>query len=309
MPEVLLIKTDYERNTAWHDAFADFDVEVREWGAPGDPADINYALVWQPQPGALAAFPNLQIIFSIGAGLDHLLGPGVLPRGVPVVRMVERALTAGMSEYVLYHVLRFHRKMAQYEAGQRARVWREILQTPAWERRIGMLGLGVLGADAARRLAALGFDVAGWSRGEKRIPGVDSYHGARALPRLLARSDILVCLLPLTAQTENILNAANLARLPKGAFVINAARGGHCVEADLLAALDRGHLSGAALDVFRREPLETSSPLWRHPRVHITPHIASMTLPASSAEHVTDNITRFRAGRKLTHQVDLARGY
>ena len=309
MPETLLIKTDFRRGAEWREAFAGFDVEVREWGAPGDPAEIDYALVWKPKPGALAAFPNLKIIFSIGAGIDHLLGENVLPRGLPVVRMVERALTAGMTEYVLYHVLRFHRFMPQYEAGRREGAWREIPQTPAWRRRVGLLGLGVLGADAARALAALGFDVAGWSRGEKNIRGVASYHGARGLREMLARSEILVCLLPLTAQTENILNAETFAQLPKGAFVINAARGGHCMEEDLLAALESGHLAGAALDVFKTEPLEKSSPLWRHPRVYITPHIASMTVPATAAEHVMENIRRFRAGRELTHLADLAREY
>ncbi|MDA8015587.1 MAG: glyoxylate/hydroxypyruvate reductase A [Gammaproteobacteria bacterium] len=309
MPETLLIKTDFRRGAEWREAFAGFDVEVREWGAPGDPAEIDYALVWKPKPGALAAFPNLKIIFSIGAGIDHLLGENVLPRGLPVVRMVERALTAGMTEYVLYHVLRFHRFMPQYEAGRREGAWREIPQTPAWRRRVGLLGLGVLGADAARALAALGFDVAGWSRGEKNIRGVASHHGARGLREMLARSEILVCLLPLTAQTENILNAETFAQLPKGAFVINAARGGHCMEEDLLAALESGHLAGAALDVFKTEPLEKSSPLWRHPRVYITPHIASMTVPATAAEHVMENIRRFRAGRELTHLADLAREY
>ena len=309
MPETLLIKTDFRRGAEWREAFAGFDVEVREWGAPGDPGEIDYALVWKPEAGALAAFPNLKIIFSIGAGIDHLLGDGVLPRGLPVVRMVERALTAGMTEYVLYHVLRFHRFMPQYEAGRREGAWREIPQTPAWRRRVGLLGLGVLGADAARALAALGFDVAGWSRGEKNIRGVASYHGARGLREMLARSEILVCLLPLTAQTENILNAETFAQLPKGAFVINAARGGHCMEEDLLAALESGQLAGAALDVFKTEPLEKSSPLWRHPRVYITPHIASMTVPATAAEHVMENIRRFRAGRELTHLADLAREY
>ncbi|CAJ2377224.1 MAG: Glyoxylate/hydroxypyruvate reductase A [Arenicellales bacterium IbO2] len=309
MPETLLIKTDFRRGAEWREAFAGFDVEVREWGAPGDPAEIDYALVWKPKPGALAAFPNLKIIFSIGAGIDHLLGEDVLPRGLPVVRMVERALTAGMTEYVLYHVLRFHRFMPQYEAGRREGAWREIPQTPAWRRRVGLLGLGVLGADAARALAALGFDVAGWSRGEKNIRGVASHHGARGLREMLARSEILVCLLPLTAQTENILNAETFAQLPKGAFVINAARGGHCMEEDLLAALESGHLAGAALDVFKTEPLEKSSPLWRHPRVYITPHIASMTVPATAAEHVMENIRRFRAGHELTHLADLAREY
>ena len=309
MPETLLIKTDFRRGAEWREAFAGFDVDVREWGAPGDPAEIDYALVWKPKPGALAAFPNLKIIFSIGAGIDHLLGENVLPRGLPVVRMVERALTAGMTEYVLYHVLRFHRFMPQYEAGRREGAWREIPQTPAWRRRVGLLGLGVLGADAARALAALGFDVAGWSRGEKNIRGVASHHGARGLREMLARSEILVCLLPLTAQTENILNAETFAQLPKGAFVINAARGGHCMEEDLLAALESGHLAGAALDVFKTEPLEKSSPLWRHPRVYITPHIASMTVPATAAEHVMENIRRFRAGHELTHLADLAREY
>ncbi|MGI9310626.1 MAG: 2-hydroxyacid dehydrogenase [bacterium] len=310
MPEVLLLKVDLERRSAqWRDAFAGFDLDVRDWDSPGDPAQIDYALVWQPEPGVLARFANLKLIFSIGAGLDHLRGDDVLPPGVAVIRMVEDELTAGMTEYVLYQTLRFHRCMPQYDDDQRARIWRERTQVPARERRVGLLGLGVLGEASARALAQLDFDVAGWSRGEKHIDRVASYHGADQLAAFLARSDILVCLLPLTAQTEGILNADNLARLPRGAFVINAARGGHCDESALLDALDRGHLAGAALDVFAREPLPPDDALWRHPRVCITPHIASMTLPASAARHVVDNIRRLRAGRALTHVVDFARGY
>ena len=309
MAEALLLKAYLGQHPQWVDAFAGFDVEVRAWETPGARADIDYALVWEPPPGALAQLPNLKVVFSLGAGLDHLLGEGVVPPGVPVVRMVEDTLTAGMTEYVLYQTLRFHRLMPQYDANQRAGVWRDLPQTPAFERRVGLLGLGVLGRAAATALASLGFDVAGWSRSEKQLRGVASYHGARQLGRFLARTDILVCLLPLTAQTAGVLGAANLAQLPRGACVINAGRGGHCDEDALLAALDSGHLGGAALDVFREEPLPAESPLWRHPKVTLTPHIASKTLPASSARHIIDNITRFRAGRSLTHTVDLARGY
>ena len=313
MPEVLLIKSDIERKSEWVEAFAGFDIEVRHWDSPGAPEEIDYALVWHPEPGVLAGFPKLKLIFSLGAGVDHLLGenivPPEIPAKIPVIRMVESVLTAGMTEYVLYTVLRFHRLMPQYEADRRKRLWNQRPQTPAAERRIGLLGLGVLGGAAAAALVSLGFDVAGWSRSKKHIKGVASHHGDRQLAPFLKRSEILVCLLPLTVQTANILNAANLALLPKGAFVINAARGGHCNEADLLAALDSGHIAGAALDVFRDEPPAKNSPLWRHPRVYLTPHIASMTLPASSAKHVIDNITRLRTGRPLTHVADLRRGY
>lgn len=312
MPEVLLIKDDLEQPAEWAAAFAGFDIEVRDWQARGlgEAADeIDYALVWHPEPGALARLPNLKLIFSLGAGIDHLAGDGRVPPGVPVIRMVEGTLTAGMTEYVLYQVLRFHRAMPEYEHNQRRRRWRELPQIPAGQRRVGILGLGVLGGAAATALVSLGFDVAAWSRTEKRLAGVASYAGNRRLPGFLARTDILVCLLPLTRETAGIINAANLAQLPRGAFVINAGRGGHCVEADLLAALDSGHLAGAALDVFANEPLPRRSPLWRHPRVSITPHAASKTLPASSARHVIDNITRFRAGRSVGPLADFARGY
>ena len=307
--EVLLIKADDGRFDDWRRAFDGFDVEVRDWDAPGDAARVNYALVWQPPPGALARLVNLKLIISIGAGLDHLLGENILPRDVPVLRMVEDGLTAGITEYVLYTTLRFHRAMPQYEADRLARRWRIGDAPSAQQRRIGILGLGVLGADAARALVALGFDVAGWSRGAKNIDGVVCLHGDAQLPKLLARSEILICLLPLTAATENILCAANFAKMPKGAHLINAARGAHCNEGDLIEALDCGQLAGAALDVFREEPLPPDNPLWRHPAVYITPHIAGKTMPHSAAQHVIENIRRLRAGRALTHQVNFARGY
>ena len=171
MAEVLVVKSGNEQESQWEDAFARFDLEVRHWDAPGAPEEIDYALVWQPEPRALAGFPRLKLIFSAGAGLDHLFGENIVPPGIPVIRMVEDVLTAGMTEYVLYNVLRFHRFMPQYEANQRNRVWKELPQIPARERRVGILGLGVLGGDAAGALAALGFDVAGWSRTEKQNQG------------------------------------------------------------------------------------------------------------------------------------------
>ena len=223
--------------------------------------------------------------------------------------MVEPGLTAGMSEFVILSVLTHHRFMLDYAAQQRAKVWREIPQIPASQRNVGLMGLGVLGSDAADKIAALGFDVAGWSRRPKEQPGITSFHGEAGLRPFLARSEILVCLLPLTAETEGILDARAFAALPRGAALISIGRGGHVVEADLLAALESGQIGGATLDVFREEPLPPECPFWTHPRVILTPHVASMTIPDSAAAAVIANIHRLRAGKPLQHVVDIRRGY
>ena len=309
MSETLLIKSDLDRADSWSDSFREFDINIVDWQEFTAVDDIDYALVWQPPPGFLTQFPNLRIVFSVGAGVDHLQGEGILPADVPVVRMVEQGLTAGMVEYVVYQVLHFHRHMPQYEQDKKARRWREIIQTPARERTVGILGLGVLGQAAAEFLVTLGFNVIGWSRSEKTIAGVKSYFGDDQLDAMLSASEILVCLLPLTERTRGIVNAGNLARLPRGACLVNAGRGACQVEADIIAALDTGQLAGAALDVFEVEPLPPTSPLWDHPKIRFTPHVASMTLPAYSAAHVYDNIKRFRANLSLTHVADMRRGY
>ncbi len=309
IPETLLIKSDLDRSGGWSNAFRDFDIDIVDWQEFADRNDIDYALVWQPPAGFLGQFPNLKIIFSVGAGVDHLKGENILPAGVPVVRMVEEALTAGMVEYVIYQTLRFHRHMPQYEQDQKNRRWHEIIQTPACERTVGILGLGALGQAAAGFLVALGFNVIGWSRTEKTIAGVTSYFGDEQLDAMLSASEILVCLLPCTERTRGILNAHNLGKLPAGAWLINAGRGACQIEADIITALDEGQLAGAALDVFEVEPLPESSPLWDHPKVCFTPHIASMTLPASAAVHVYNNIRRFRDNLPLTHVADMKRGY
>jgi glyoxylate/hydroxypyruvate reductase len=285
------------------------EIEVRVWPEIGNPAEIDYALVWRPEPGFLASLPNLKLILSLGAGVDHLLDDPQLPRQIPIVRLVDPHMTAAMSEYVILQVLRLHRRDLDYRTQQEAGIWRELDQQNAAERRVGILGLGELGQDAAKKLTALGFDVAGWSRSEKNLAGIASYAGAAGLAPLLGCSEIVVCLLPLTTETEGILNASTLALLPKGAALVNAARGAHLVEDDLLAALASGQVSVAVLDVFREEPLPADHPFWHHPRVIVTPHVAAFTNPTTAAPIILDNIRRFEDGRPLLNRIDPTRGY
>jgi glyoxylate/hydroxypyruvate reductase A len=295
----------------WRDALtaAVPDLTVLEWEAVEDPADIEYALVWTPPRGSLRQFPNLKVILNLGAGVDALLEDPDLPDGVPVVRMVDDDLAKSMGEYVLLHVLRYHREQPTLDAQQRAREWRIIESPTARDRRVGIMGLGGMGGEAARNLVAIGFDVASWTRSPRAMEGVQGFHGKDGLTPFLARTDILVCLLPLTPETEGILNRDLFAQLPRSAFLINAGRGGHQVEPDILAALDSGQLGGATLDVFRTEPLPPDSPFWSHPKVTVTPHNASIALPGSAVRHVAESIRRVRAGEPLRHVVDPAVGY
>jgi glyoxylate/hydroxypyruvate reductase len=284
------------------------ELEVRIWPEVGDPAAIDLALVWRPPPGELARYLNLKAILSLAAGIEWLIGDPTVP-DVPIARMVDPSLTRTMSEYVLLAVLRHHREFDRFEREQRARRWSYRFPPQATERRVGIMGLGELGAAVARRLTDHGFAVSGWSRTPKSLAGVTAYVGRSELHAFLHRTDILVCLLPLTAETLGILDAETFASLPHGAFVINVARGAHLVEADLLAALESDHLGGATLDVFQTEPLPPESPLWSHPKVLVTPHVASYCLPATAADGVADNIRRALAGQPLRHQVDRTRGY
>jgi glyoxylate/hydroxypyruvate reductase A len=311
MPMALLFRSTVDSAARWRAQLTRLasELEVRVWPELGDSTEIDYALVWRPEPGFLASLPNLKLILSLGAGVDHLLDDPQLPRHLPIVRLVDPHMTAAMSEYVVLQVLRLHRRDLDYRTQQDAGIWRELDQQNAVERRVGILGLGELGQDVAKKLTALGFDVAGWSRSEKTLAGITSYAGPAGLQLLLGRSEILVCLLPLTAETEGILNASTLALLPKGAALVNAARGAHLVEDDLLAALASGQVSAAVLDVFREEPLPADHPFWHHPRVIVTPHVAAFTNPATAAPIILDNIRRFEEGRLLLNRVDPARGY
>jgi glyoxylate/hydroxypyruvate reductase A len=228
---------------------------------------------------------------------------------VPVARLKDVRLTTGMTEWVLLNVLRFHRQDLDYRAQQAGRIWDELPAPDTAARRIGILGVGEIGTDSARALLALGFPVMGWSRGPKDIPGVQGFHGPDGLAAMLPQTDILVCLLPLTPETRGVLDARTLGLLPRGAFLVNGARGGHVVQPDLLAALESGHIAAAALDVFEPEPLPADHPFWGHPRVIMTPHAASITIPRSAAPQVVENIRRARDGRPLLNLVDFTLGY
>jgi glyoxylate/hydroxypyruvate reductase A len=283
--------------------------DIRYWPEIGDKAAIDYALVWHPEPGLLASLPNLQLIVSLGAGIDHILRDPRLPPGVPILRLVDPHMTEAMCEYIALQVLRLHRRDVDYRAQQAAGEWREHPQKNAAERTVGILGFGTLGEAAGRTLRALGFDVAGWSRSAKEVPGFTTFAGTAGLGQLLARSEILVCLLPMTPETEGILNGDLFARLPRGAAIVNAGRGRHLVEADLLAALASGQLSAAVLDVFRDEPLPPSHKFWRHQRIIVTPHVAAETHPPTATAIIAAAIEDFAAGRAIPNLVDRERGY
>ncbi len=307
----LILKTGSDRGPWWRAEFEKAlpDLEFRQFPDTGRVEDIEFALVWQPDPGFLISLPNLKAIFSLGAGVDHILADPGLPVDVPIVRLVDEQLTRQMTEYAVLHALGFHRQAAAYVAQQREGRWHELPQKMTNERRVGVMGIGEIGGSVARALASLGFDVAGWARTGRRNAGFPVFAGRERLKEFLGRSDIVVCVLPLTPETTDILNARAFAAMPQGGYVINIGRGPQVVETDLIAALDSGHLAGAALDVFRQEPLPASSPLWTNPKVTVTPHVAAITDPRSALKQVVDNIRRIRAGQAPLNAVDPKRGY
>jgi glyoxylate/hydroxypyruvate reductase A len=287
----------------------DRDLELRVWPDTGPRADVLFALCWRHPFGTMSTFPRLRCIASLGFGVDHILRDPDLPAEVTVTRLVDPGMVAAMSVYVITAALAHTRQFDLYRRDQDRRAWDARVPKDHRRVRVGVMGLGHLGADAARRLAELGFPVSGWSRTAKTIEGVAGFAGDAALGDFLAQADILICLLPLTPATEGILNRRTFSALPAGAYLINVARGEHLVEEDLLAALDSGHLAGACLDVFRQEPLPASHPFWGHPRVTVTPHIASLTYPEDVAPQIVANYHRVRAGQAPLYAVDRSRGY
>jgi glyoxylate/hydroxypyruvate reductase len=305
-----LYKANATRGQEWARFFAARAPELpfRLWPDVGDPARVRYLAAWMPPENIAATFPNLELVFSVGAGVDQF-DVSRLPPHIPLIRMLEPGIAESIVEYVTMAVLALHRDLVHFIAQQRQQTWREIQSTQAAKRRVGVMGLGLLGQAVLERLKAFGFPLAGWNRSPRTIKDVSCYAGAPALSDFLVRTDILVCLLPLTSETRGILNRSLFAALPRGAQLVNVGRGGHLVEADLIEALDHGVLSAAVLDVAEHEPLPAGHPFWSHPRLLLTPHIASMTAPEAAVEFVLETIARHRRGEALPGRVDRERGY
>ena len=290
------------------------DQSVKIWPKDAsDVADVKYALAWLPPHGALAKLPNLEVIFSLGAGVDHLVNDPQLPK-LPIVRIVDPNLTMRMTEYVMFHVLLHHRRFHAYDQQQKNKQWEVLDQPAACDVRVGVMGMGVLGSDAALKLQAMGFQVAGWSGSRKNFDGIESFAGQDELKAFLNRTDILVSLLPHTPDTHGILNAELFGELARdgalpGPILINAGRGKLQVEADILSALESGTLHAASLDVFEAEPLATTSALWSHERVTITPHNASESNDKALSKYILDQIARYEAGEALENVIDNTKGY
>lgn len=310
MTASVLYQADAARGRAWADIFATeaADLPFHVWPETGNLASVEYLIAWQPPVELLASLPNLKVLFSLGAGVDQI-DLSHVPRHVPVVRMVESAILSGMVEFATMAVLALHRNLVDCLGAQREETWRSIEVIPAAARRVGIMGLGVLGQAVLDALTPFGFVLSGWSRTPKVLPGVSCYHGTEGLDSFLGRCDILICLLPLTHATRGILDSQLFARLPRGASLVNLGRGGHLDQPALLDALDSGRLSTAILDVCDPEPLPQGHPLWRHPRILITPHIASMTRPETAARVVLENIRRHRRGEPLRDAIDRVAGY
>lgn len=275
-----------------------------------DAARVDAIFGFKLPAGVASALPGLKLVASVGAGADGLLAAGDIPPGVPVTRVVDRALGLSMAQYVSYHVMRRFRRFDQLQAQQAAGVWQRQPIPDASQHTVAILGLGAIGREVAAVLGALGFRVTGWSRRGQAVPGVATVHaGAAGLPACLAEADVAVCLLPFTPQTRGLLNAQVLRHAKPGALLLNAARGGIVVEADLLRLLDEGPLGAAVLDVFETEPLPAGHPLWAHPRVTLTPHIAAQPSVEAAISQFLDNLQRVRAGHPALHAIDRASGY
>jgi len=299
--------------TQWWEALrqalpADDWIDARD--DPGGAASgAEVAVVADPQPGRIASYARLRLVQSLWAGVDRLLAGSDMPADVPVARMVDPAMGRAMAETACWAVLSLHRHAFDYASQQQRAQWRPLAQRRADEVAVLVLGLGEMGAGAARRLAAMGYDVRGWSARPRTLEGVSSCAGGAALPGALASAEIVVNLLPLTPRTSGLFDAARLAGMRPGASLVNLGRGGHVVERDLLAALDAGHLHRAVLDVFATEPLPAAHPFWSHPRVTVMPHVAALTDLRSAVVVVHENVEALRQGRPLCHLVDRLRGY
>lgn len=294
----------------WRQAFSQQapGLEFRQWPEVGDPREVHYIIAWEPIPDLMQRFPNLKALYSAGAGVDQF-DLSQLPEHVSMVRLIETSMADIMAEYVVFGVLTLHRDVFDYQISQKERCWKPLPIVPASERRVGVMGAGNLGLAALERLQAFGFQLSAWNRSDKSVPGGRCYVGQGQLQEFLEQCDILVNLLPLTPETQGILNASTLSHLPQGAGIVNVARGAHLVEEDLLHALDRGEIGGAVLDVLNQEPPSPDHPFWRHPRVLMTPHIASNVQVKGAVAVIAKNLEQEQRGLPLLNTVDRSKGY
>ena len=313
---MLLLHLNVVDETRWKERLAkllgDYPIVCR--GDNFDPKDIHYIFVWKPEDNAFDGLNDLKAILSLGAGVDALMGHPRLPHDVPIVRFVDDELTQCMSDYVVANVTMHHRCFSQYRDDQLTKNWTQFYPPPAWDTSVGLMGLGELGKDAAQRLLALGYKVNGWSRNEKNISGIKGFVGTDQFDHFLGETDILVDLLPLTKETHGILNYLTFAKLRRthlkgGPALINAARGGHQIETDIVRALEDGTLGAVSLDVFEVEPLPQNSPLWTQKNCYITPHIAAISNPDSGASYFARVLRNHEEGKPLVNVVDVKRGY
>jgi glyoxylate/hydroxypyruvate reductase A len=285
------------------------DEDIYLYPDEGDRLEVTYALAWKPPKGIFMRYPNLKAIASMGAGVDHILNDDQFPKDLPVTRVTDEFLTKDMGEYVLAMALNYLRNYNALRTAQTNHEWKHGLYRRLSDVTVGIMGLGVLGEYTATLLSDFGGNVIGWSRSAKDLKGIGCYHGQDQFEEFLSNSGILVCLLPLTKETSGILNKQTFSMLPRGAYIINVARGQHLVDEDLLEMIASGHLSGAALDVFHQEPLPADHPLWSNEKITITPHVASFTKPASVIPQLIENYRRLSSGEPLVNVVSIDKGY
>ena len=285
------------------------DLKVTLWPEPFDAADVVAVAAWHPPAGLLGSLPNLRLMASIGAGTEHILRCPGLPASVPITRIVDPEQARGMAHYMLWAALHYHRGFDQMAAQQRQGLWRMPAQTPAAEFAVGVMGLGGMGLQTATCLRDAGFAVSGWSRSARSVAGIATCAGDAALAGFLAPLDLVICLLPLTPQTRGLCNTNFFAAMKPGAAFVNAGRGEQVVLPDLLAALDCGHVRGAVLDVFDTEPIASTDPLWTHPGLVITPHMASSASDHTIARQIVSNTWRVSLGQLPAHVMDREAGY
>lgn len=307
---IVLIRQDGKIDL-WKNALlqADSKLKVYSYLEEHPKEEVSMAFIWKHPTGSLAEYPNLKCIASAGAGVDYIFEDETAPSHIPITRIVDPYLAGDMSEHVLAAILAHMKNLNTYKLNQVAGLWKPMEYKRIKDLTIGIMGLGELGTLTASDLVSFGFQVQGWSRSKKDIKKVTTFSGEKGLKPFLNSTDILVCLLPLTPETSGILNSSLFEQLPKNAYLINVARGGHLVDNDLLNSLDNGHLSGACLDVYHQEPLPTTHPFWKHSKVHMTPHYASVSDTASVIPQIIENYCRLEKGEPLMHRVDREKGY